>query len=50
LILDKVNKTVADATITREPSIELPNGGKLKSDMVNVTVRTRMGITWLRAG
>jgi hypothetical protein len=34
LILDKVNKTVADATITREPTIELPNGGKLKPDMV----------------
>jgi hypothetical protein len=34
LILDKVNKTVADATITRKPTIELPNGGKLKPDMV----------------
>jgi predicted nuclease of restriction endonuclease-like RecB superfamily len=34
LILDKVNITVADATITREPTIELPNGGKLKPDMV----------------
>jgi ribosomal protein L37E len=60
LILDKVNKTVADATIPREPTIELPNGGKLKPDMViknhegvfvvDVTVRTRMGISWLRAG
>jgi hypothetical protein len=48
LILDKVNKTVADATITREPSIELPNGGKLKPDMViglcvDITVRHEDG-------
>jgi hypothetical protein len=34
LILDKVSKSVAEATITREPTIELPNGGKLKPDVV----------------